>query len=309
MASAEETKSLPLAIFLVVVSYMMLSLYSLIVKILVQEMPVSQIIFANSLIGYLILQVISLFSSGKFSHYIPQKHRLLYLVRIVPILGSMYAGAYILNYLSLGEEKAIGYVTPIIFSIIGWLYLKETVPALRWLALFLGLVGVSIVAKPTFEVFSLPLIIYLISRLGVAIGDIALRLLRQKGESPQDIIGAILLGGIIISPCFISSEWGVPSVNNCCGLVVIAIFLVAVHCFCGYALGILGATMFAPFSYTTLFWAILFDFIFFGILPDIYGVIGTLLVVADAGFAVVSIYLERRKVRSLPHLSPLKSVV
>lgn len=291
----EKGKSLGFAILVVTFSFSLNVASSLIIKLVRSDIPIAQIAFARFLFGLIALQIIYFFQNKKLKFFFPQDRIGLHFGRTSLGICSVLSSIHVLGYLSLGDQQAIGYLNPIIFSIFGWIFLKESVSALRWLAIMLGLIGVSLVASPSYGAFSLPLVLYILGCIAAASSDIYVRLLRREGESSQNIVGSFFLGGAVVTAMLVPGVWVTPDFITLLGLIAIGLFGMFFQYLYSFALGALGATMVAPFTYTTLLWAFLFDYFIFGVLPDMYGVIGSLLVVADALFAMLSIYYERRR--------------
>lgn len=283
---------------LLLLSCMLFTVYSLMVKLLSSELPPAQIAFSRFFFGYLFLQIASFAKARKIRLFWPEKQYLtLHLIRIGARIYAVITAVSALKYLSLSEERALSYLAPILFSIMGYVFLKEKLSSLRWLAILLGIMGVNIVAAPSYVSLSVMLLVYLSGRVAAAVADLYIRILRQRGESSQNVVGALFLIGSIVLGLLMPSTWINPSLYGWLGMIFIGISGSLFQYLYSYAFGSLGATMVAPFSYTTLFWAFCFDYLIFGSIPDLYGIIGSLLVVADAGLAILSIYRERREER------------
>lgn len=281
---------------LILISFVLFTVYSLVVKLLSSELPVAQIAFARFFFGYLCLQIGSLIGSGRFRLFWPErKHLPLHAIRIIARIYAVITAVYALKYLSLSEERALSYLAPILFSIMGYFFLKEKMTGLRWIAIFLGLLGVNIVATPSYFSLSVMLIVYLSGRVAAAVADVYIRILRQRDESSENIVGLLFLIGSLVLGLLMPSTWVNPSFYGWIGMIIVGLSGAIFQYLYSHAFGALGATMVAPFSYTTLFWALVFDYLIFGSIPDMYGIIGSLLVLADAFLAIYTICRERRQ--------------
>lgn len=111
--------------------------------------------------------------------------------------------------LPLADATAINFTAPIFATILSFLILKENVGVHRWIAVFIGFIGVLIVARPGGS--SLPLLgvtIALIAAIGQASVTTTLRHL-QRSENIAAIVfwfavSGVLVGGLVM-PFF--GEW------------------------------------------------------------------------------------------------------
>ena len=88
--------------------------------------------------------------------------------------------------LQLAELTTIYYAAPFIVTVLSVLILGETVPLLRWLAVFIGFVGVFIACDPTRLGLSLPVLLVLAAAVLWGIAVVLLSQLNREVERRAD---------------------------------------------------------------------------------------------------------------------------
>ena len=213
-----------------------------------------------------------------------QHPRLVHLRCATAICGTALV-MYAFTHIPFADVYAIGFLTPIIVTVLGVVVLKEHVALHRWLLLILSFLGVVLVIRPGVRDLQLGHIAIFCSVFLGGITTIILRHVAPK-ERRVSLVGlqvlySALVNGILMIPFFV-----VPTLEQ------MAIFL---------GIGLLGGTggllliaaarrspanLLAPVQYSQLIWAIVFGAMFFGEFPDYVAVIG-LIVVLTAGLANV----------------------
>lgn len=205
---------------------------------------------------------------------------------------------YAFTHIPFADVYAIGFLTPIMVTILGVLLLREHVAPHRWLLLVISFLGVVLVIRPGVREIEMGHIAILI---GVVFGGITTVILRQVAPRERrvslvglQVIYSGLFNGIMMLPTFV-----VPSLEQ------LAVFL---------GIGLLGGTggllliaatkrspasLVAPVQYSQLIWAIVFGAAFFGEYPDYVAVIG-LVIVLSAGLA--NVMTEKLKIVWKPRL-------
>jgi drug/metabolite transporter (DMT)-like permease len=179
--------------------------------------------------------------------------------------------------LPLADATAINFTAPIFATILSFLILKEHVGPHRWSAVFLGFIGVLIVARPGGS--SLPalgVVIALIAAIGQAGVTTTLRHL-QKSENVSAIvfwfaISGIVVGGLVM-PFF--GEWHSPKALG---------FALAGGLAGGLGQLLMTASLrapisvVAPFDYLQIVAATAYGWMLFSDVPSTYTILGAALI-------------------------------
>lgn len=187
--------------------------------------------------------------------------------------------------LQLAELTTIYFAAPIIVTVLSVVMLGETVPLLRWAAVFIGFVGVFIACDPTHLGISLPVLLVLIAAFLWSIGLVLLRKIAQQERTTiQLVLNNFYFLMFSVAPALI--WWRMPG-----GLELL--LLISVAALGGVAQFMLFEGMkrapmsiVAPFEYTSLIWAFALGFAIWGDVPRTEVFIGAALIIG-AGLLIV----------------------
>lgn len=186
-----------------------------------------------------------------------------------------------LQYLQLAETISVLLASPIVVAALAGPVLGEWAGPRRWAAIFIGFIGVLIVVRPGTEVFTWPVVFIIISMLSYSIYLVLTRKLAGI-ETPESLIFySCLFGAVLFAPVAVGeaqmpaqlSDWFAFALAGMAGMI-------------GH-MGIIKATRMAdaakvtPFIYTQIIWMTGLGFILFGDLPDVWTVVGMLVIAAS----------------------------
>ncbi|TIT89365.1 MAG: DMT family transporter, partial [Mesorhizobium sp.] len=196
--------------------------------------------------------------------------------------------------LQLAELTTIYYAAPIIVTVLSVLILGETVPLLRWVAVFIGFAGVFIACDPTRLGLSLPVLLVLTAAV---LWGIAVVLLRKTAMQERTMIQLVLNNFyfLLFSAVPALIWWRMPD-----GLQLM--LLASVGALGGVAQFMLfegmkraPVSIVAPFEYTSLVWAFALGFAIWGDVPRAEVFIGAALIIG-AGLLIVGNEHFRKRV-------------
>ncbi|PBB93341.1 EamA family transporter [Mesorhizobium sp. WSM3864] len=196
--------------------------------------------------------------------------------------------------LQLAELTTIYYAAPIIVSVLSVVMLGETVPLLRWAAVFVGFVGVFIACDPARLGFSLPVLLVLAAAL---LWGIAVVLLRKTAMQERTTIQLVLNNFyfLLFSAVPALIWWRMPDASQ-------LMLLMSVGALGGVAQYMLfegmkraPVSIVAPFEYTSLVWAFALGFAIWGDVPRTEVFTGAALIVG-AGLLIVGNERFRKRV-------------
>ena len=201
-----------------------------------------------------------------------------------------------LAHLPLADITAIMQATPIFLTLLVAILGIEKIDWRGWLAVFVGFLGVLLVARPSGGgawTFSL---IALSSAVFVACRDLLTR--RLPANIPSMIVTqgttiSVILGGLILVPfeTWITPTW--PMIGE---LFVAALFVTAGNVYVIKAYRTANIAVLSPFRYSIIFFAVVLGFIVFHEIPDLFTVSGSVLIIAAGLYTILH---ERRRIRAL----------
>ncbi|OHV86902.1 DMT family transporter [Mesorhizobium sp. ORS 3428] len=197
--------------------------------------------------------------------------------------------------LQLAELTTIYYAAPIIVTVLSVVMLGESVPLLRWAAVFVGFVGVFIACDPTRLGFSLPVLLVLAAAL---LWGIAVVLLRKTAMQERTTIQLVLNNFyfLLFSAVPALIWWRMPDGPQ-------LLLLLSVGALGGVAQYMLfegmkraPVSIVAPFEYTSLVWAFALGFAIWGDVPRAEVFMGAALIIG-AGLLIVGNEHFRKRVQ------------
>ena len=203
------------------------------------------------------------------------------------VLG-LICGALIVNSFkrhALIEIYPILFSTPLILTILSHFILKEKVGIRRWSAVLIGFAGVLIVSRPGTIHFTLPLFGLFFAAIILALNVL---IIRRLANTQSSIAFAFYgtVGGLIISGMFSFQNFvSVPLEDVIIFIVCGIIGGVGGLCISG-ASKILESSVFAPIQYVQLVAGFFMGYLFFGDLPDVFEIIGSLVIVFSGLFII-----------------------
>ena len=264
--------------------YILVVLVDTIVKLnLVEKYPVIQISFLLC-IGAFIPILITLIIFRNWSSLLNKK---IHIQLLHGALGITHS-ALIINSLkkhSLIEIYPILFSSPLILIILSYFVLKEKVGIRRCLAVLIGFIGVLIVSRPGTIHFTIPLFGLFIAAI---IHALRVLLIRQSGNTQSSVaftfygcVSALMISGFFSYPNFIIVQKIDLVILLICGVIagIAGLFFVR-------ASKTLESSLFAPIQYIQLVVGFTMGYIFFGDLPDIYEIIGSLVIVLSGLFII-----------------------
>jgi drug/metabolite transporter (DMT)-like permease len=204
---------------------------------------------------------------------------------------------YGLRTLSLSGAYAIFLCAPLCITAFSVVLLRERVDWQRWLAIIGGFVGVVVLLKPTSnEMISIAALAVLAATICYALGAIMIRQL-SKTETTLSISFTFLLVIAVVASVLAAPQWQHMPVGDTSLVFLLGLSGAAGQYFMVEAYRCAPASVIAPFDYTQLLWAMLFDWLLWQTIPQTRMLFGAAVVIFSG------LYLIFRERKSAP-LSP-----
>ena len=286
MILIERTQNIRLGILLMMSSLVLFTVGEVLVKFLIREHDVTQVVWARYTFHALVTAMF-LFRTGIVQQ--ARTSRLgLHLTRSALMLVATTLFFLALRYLPLADAVAINFIAPILVTAFSIPILKEQVGIRRWIAIFVGFCGVLIIIRPGLGVMHWAAILPLGTATGYAFYQVLTRV-ASKTESTNTSLFWTSVFGVLVSSAFVPFFWTQPSATAWIMMIALGTVYGLGHYLLIRGLEIAPASMLSPFFYTQIVWATLFGFIFFGNFPDIPTLIGLTVVMASG------LYIWRRE--------------
>ena len=271
----------PLGIALILGSYGMYSLHYATMKWLGTGYSLWQLIFIRSVLTLVITLALS--GRGTIVETIRSPYKGSTAFRALTQIGSMWCFYTAAAVMSLAEVTTLYSAAPLIVVVLSIFVLGEKVRGYRWLAVALGFAGTAIAANPGGAIDLVPTLIALGSGAWWAVTVVLTRKSGARDSSSVQLFTTSIIFAVISASLM---TWKNPATLFDCAIMLatgVQIYLAQYFFFeaCRFA----PASLLGPLEYSSVVWAGILGFLFFGDIPPMHVIIGAVLV-AGGGIAL-----------------------
>lgn len=205
---------------------------------------------------------------------------------IVMLTGFIYA----ISGMPLSEAYTLFFVAPLMITALSVPLLKEHVDGRRWLAILVGFGGVLIVLRPGLVTVGVTTVAALVSATCYALNAITVRVLGRSDSTAAMtfwfIVTVAIGAGLLAWP-----DWQPLRASDTGLLVALGVTGALGQVFITEAFRSAPVSIVAPFEYSSLFWGLGLDVLFWGELPEPIVFAGAAVIV---GSGLYLIHRERK---------------
>jgi drug/metabolite transporter (DMT)-like permease len=300
-----------LGILLIILGMSLFSIQDVTIKVLAEDGSLLQILVMRGFIGTAFISAF-LYISGrpiKFTTAYP----LLTCIRATLFFFGFMSFYIALSLMPIAEATALFFVSPFFITILSKIFLGNDVGWYRIAAILTGFIGTFLIVKPSTGNFQWAYILPLLTALSYSISMILAKYTREKDTVFQQTIHMYIASIICGTLTLIMASLMGWSFDGVQGLdyvfrpwvfddliILSAVIMISMVATIGTlclisAYRISQPPVIAPFEYTMLVISISIGLLFFGEVPDIYSVLGMLIIVASGLFIFI-----REQVRGIP---------
>ena len=251
------------------------------------DYPLGQVIFFRGFFGIVLYYFV--IPKERIRDFYFTKRPLLHFSRCFFGLAALLSIFTALRNLPLATVVSISFAAPIFTTIFSIFFLSERVGYFRWLAVFIGFVGILIISEPGFSSLNVYYIFPVIFVLGMSYVAISIRQL--SSTEPVWLISlffsaAITIAGLLTLPF----GWIMPSFYDLTLLSMIGFFGGVANLWLSQSYKFSEVSLVTPLKYLALVFAIVFGYLIWGEVPSGKTLIGAILVIAS------SIIIFRREI-------------
>ena len=251
------------------------------------DYPLGQVIFFRGFFGIVLYYFV--IPKERIRDFYFTKRPLLHFSRCFFGLAALLSIFTALRNLPLATVVSISFAAPIFTTIFSIFFLSERVGYFRWLAVFIGFIGILIISEPGFSSLNVYYIFPVIFVLGMSYVAISIRQL--SSTEPVWLISlffsaAITIAGLLTLPF----GWIMPSFYDLTLLSMIGFFGGVANLWLSQSYKFSEVSLVTPLKYLALVFAIVFGYLIWGEVPSGKTLIGAILVIAS------SIIIFRREI-------------
>ena len=249
--------------------------------------PLGQVIFFRGFFGLVLYYFV--IPKERLKDFYFTKRPMLHFSRCFFGLMALLSIFTALRNLPLATVVSISFAAPIFTTIFSIFFLSEKVGYFRWLAVFVGFVGIIIISEPGLSSLNVYYIFPVIFVLGMSYVAISIRQL--SSTEPVWLISLYFSAAITLAGLFtIPYGWLMPNLIDLILLSLIGIFGGVANLWLSQSYKFSEVSLVTPLKYLALVFAIIFGYLIWDEIPTIKTLTGAALVI------VSSIIIFRREI-------------
>ncbi|MDO5603929.1 MAG: DMT family transporter [Paracoccus sp. (in: a-proteobacteria)] len=274
-------------IMLLLAAVFVFTLMDAVAKHLGETYAAPQIVWARFAGNLLFLM---LFYRARFFPSLRSRHPRLQFWRSMMQLGSSLLFFTAIQHIGIAEATAIMDLNPVLITLGAALFLGEPIGWRRIAGIVAALSGALIIIRPGMDVFHPAAVLPLIGAFTYAAGALLTRFLRDDALATS-LIWSVLMG-TLISSLMLPWFWQPVQIQHLWAFGIIGVLGAVSQALLIRAFSMAEAGAIAPFGYTGLLWAGVWSWLFWGVIPDRWTIIGAAIIV------VAGIYVWSREARA-----------
>ena len=204
---------------------------------------------------------------------------------------SICAFYFSLDHLLLSDATMLNKLSPFFTIIFSFLYLKEKITGKQLILLILAFCGSLLVIKPHFNSSIIPSLMGIVAAASAGLAYTMIRVIGDKEDFFTVILSFTGIATIVCAP-FMFFDTSALTKSNVLYLIIAGLCFVLGQVFLTLAYRNAPASEISMFDYVSLIIAAIYGFILFNEIPDIFSIIGYIIIVS-ASF--LNIIVKNRK--------------
>ena len=304
----ESNENTPKAIILIIAGMSFVALQDTLIKFISSETNIFLILLFRAFLGFLLLLIFLKITNRNI--IFKTKYPFLTLIRGVLFFVAFSLYFFSLTKLSLAVAVTLFFVSPFFITILSMIFLNEKIGFRRWVALFIGFIGVILVMDPKIHNFNIYTTFPIICAFFYSLTMIIQKITSEKDNLYSQVFHIYIFAFIIASIIgivggdghyydssnpnlqFLLRAWSLNNVYIIYSLFLIGILGVfAFLCiFQAYRIG--SPPSVAPFEYILIIWSLILSWMIWGETLNFKGFLGLFFIVL-AG--IYTFFRERKK--------------
>ena len=241
--------------------------------------PLGQVIFFRGFFGLVLYYFV--IPRERLKDFYVTKRPILHFSRCFFGLMALLSIFTALRNLPLATVVSISFAAPIFTTIFSIFFLSEKVGYFRWLAVFVGFVGIIIISEPGLSSLNVYYIFPVIFVLGMSYVAISIRQL--SSTEPVWLISLYFSAAITLAGLFtIPYGWLMPNLIDLILLSLIGIFGGVANLWLSQSYKFSEVSLVTPLKYLALVFAIIFGYFIWDEIPTIKTLVGATLVITSS---------------------------
>ena len=247
----------------------------ILIKTLVGDFPVFQIVFLRSISSATVLLPL-VFITGNQKNIFNQLK--INISRVVLSFLAISIQFFTISNIQLAQVSTIGYLRPSIMSIFAYFILSEKQSKGRWLVLVIGFLSILLVFSPESKSIQIVALVALLGSCCGSLSTIFQKLLSKRSSEIQLMIW-YSFGISVLSLPFCVYSWQEASFKELMFMITTGLLATSAQYFYIKAYRLSQASFLAPIQYFHIIPILLIGYLIFGEIPSFQTLIGALIII------------------------------
>ncbi|PPR10586.1 MAG: Riboflavin transporter [Alphaproteobacteria bacterium MarineAlpha11_Bin1] len=248
------------------------------VKILAADYHILQVVWARYVFHALVF--LAIFSRSGIISQMKTSRPFLHIARSITLMIGTITFFTALIYLSMPDAVAINFAAPLLVTALSITFLGEKVGPRRWVAIFIGFLGVLVIIRPGMGMMHWAAILPLGTAVCYAAYQIMTRIAGRTEDTKTSLFWTSTMGVIVMS-CIAPFVWKAPDAQAWGIMVATGALFGFGHYLLIRAFEVATVSTLSPFLYTQIVWVTILSVIVFNQLPDEYSILGASIVIGS----------------------------
>ena len=259
-----------------------------------ENYPVGEVLFFRGFCG--LIPILFLIPKENYKNFYKTDRPKLHFARCMAGLMAIVSIFIALRNLPLATVVSISFAAPIFATIMSIYFLSEKIGKYRWLAVFIGFIGVIIIAQPGISSLNFNYIYPIIFCIGLSYVAITIR--KLSSSEPVWLISFYFSFVIMLVSFFtIPLGWVLPSIRDFFLLSSLGLLGGVANLLLTQSYKFSEVSLVTPLKYLSLIFAIFFGYLIWNEIPTSKTLLGALLVI------ISSVIIFRREIYHKKELS------
>ena len=290
-------------IYFILLGMLFFSIQDVLVRQLSDYASLLQILFIRGIIGGFIIIFYLKLTNRRFSF--STSYPLLTISRVLLFFTGFLCFYFALGKMELAEATSLFFISPLFITILSKFMFKSEIGAYRICAIIVGFVGVLFIVKPNPDELNIIALLPIFTAFTYSVSMMIAKYTREKDSVFQQMLymyfGSAVLAFVawLIIPLiefepslatnieFLIRDWTIYNGSVLLMLLTVAVVGSAGMLLLTSAYRVGSPPVIAPFEYIILIFAIGNGFLFFREIPDIYSILGMLLIFGSGLFIFI----------------------
>lgn len=288
-------KNLFLGVLVMLFSCFCVTATNIFVKLIDNRINPFQIIILQNIFGVILMALIC-FSAKRGLAIFKTDHLWLLFLRAMAGLGAFFFVFVSIPYLSVANATLLMNTTPFFVPFLLFIFFKKPIDHLIWFGIIPGFLGLILILRPSNDLFQWIGVVPLIAGLSIAVILITLRRLHHYGEDTLRILFYLFLFVALITLPLGAYFWTTPTPKDSFFLLGAAIFGFLAQSTVTIAMRLASPQALAPLCYSSVIFALLFDWWIWDSIPSWLSLLGITLVILGG---VLALFFEVKSLKKI----------